>query len=167
MNSEGSKLHADHVIRSAYPAPGDSSAYADGDLIGTKLTFTDVVANDRGGGLIKNVIIVDLDGNSAEMDLFLFDTDLETNTGTGAKTNWSTGDNAAADICDSDALNIIGAINISTGDYAAAGAGIAAVEVDLPFYVPGRNMYGIVVSGGTPQFNSTGTLLVKLAIERD
>ena len=166
MISEGSKLHSDHVVRSAYPYPNDSTAYADGDLIGTKMTFENAVPNEYGGGRIRNVTIIDKDGNAKKMELFIFDQDLG-NTGTG-KTNWATGNNAALSIGDSDAENIVGVINLSTGDYiAATGAGVTTVNVDLPFYAKSRNLYGLLQSGADPQFNSTGTVVVRLGIERD
>ena len=38
---------------------------------------------------------------------------------------------------------------------------------DLPFYAKSRNLYGLLQSGATPQFNSTGTVVVRLGIERD
>lgn len=166
MNSEGSKIHGNHVVRSAYPYPGSTADYAANDLIGTKMTFSDVVPADRGSGQIRSVTVIDLDGNVKAMDLFLFSSDL--NTGIGA-TNWSTGDNVALAFADSDLLNCVGAVSISTGDYKATAAtgAVAFKEVAIPFSIDSRTLYGLLKSKGAPAFSDSTKISIGIGIERD
>ena len=164
MKSEGSKLYNNRWVAEAHAYPS-TVAYTAGDLVGTKLTFADVIQADYGGGEITSVTVVDLAKQLKAMDLIVFSEDLA--TGTGA-TNWSTGDNAALDVADSDALNCVGKISISTGDYASLNdSAIATKSASLPFYVRGRNLYGLLVTRGTPTFADTDDLTVKISIERD
>ena len=160
MKSEGSKLYNSRWVAEAHAYPS-TVAYTAGDLMGTKLTFADVIQADYGGGEITSVTVVDLAKQLTAMDLLLFD---ELSTGTA----WATGDNAALDVADADALNCIGKISIGTGDYSSLNDNaIATKSTSLPFYVRGRNLYGLLVTRGTPTFADTDDLTVKISIERD
>jgi len=166
MNSEGSKLRNDRFGIKACPQPGSTVAYTAGDLIGTKMTYDDVVPNDYGGGSIKSVTILDFNKQDKALDLLFFAEDLA--SGTGAGTNWATGDNAALDVASSDLVNCIGVVSIGTGDYSAFNDnGVATVETDIPFYVRGKNLYGLMVARGTPAFESASCLYTRIGIERD
>jgi len=164
-NSEGSRLHNNRWVTEAHPYPLSTTAYAAGDLIGTKMTFPDVIQADYGGGEITNVTVIDKGKQLKALKLLIFEEDLGANTGVG--TTWSTGDNATLRVADSDAVECAGVISIGTGDYTSlADNTIASKSASLPFYVKGRNLYGLLVSGGTGSYDSDD-IVIKLGIERD
>lgn len=165
---EGVKLYNSRWVKSARPTTPSTSTggYSAGDLIGTKMTFADVISADQGGGSIVGAIVVDLSKQNSALDLLLFGDDLD--SGTGAGTTWATGDDAALDAADSDLATCIGHISIGTGDYSILNDNsIANVSTNLPFYISGKNLYGLVVARGTPTFASTDELEIRLLIERD
>ena len=148
-------------------ATSSGATYAAGDLVGTKMTFEDVIPEDYGGGSIRSVRLIDYNDQMAAMDLLLFNDDIT--SGTGAGTNWATGDNVALDVADSDLTSLVAAISIGTGDYKSfADNAVAEVEVDIPFYMEGtRKLYGLLVARGTSAFASTDDLIVTIGVERD
>ncbi len=166
MAGEGNQVHANRWVIAARPH-NSTAAYGTADLVGTKMTFEDVIPEDYGGGSIRSVQVLDYSDQMAAVDLILFGDELASNTGAG--TTWATGDNAALDIADSDALNIIGAVSIGTGDYHTFSDNAVAVkQVDIPFYIRGRNLYGLLVSRGAPTYGgSTDEIVVSIGVERD
>lgn len=164
-NSEGSRLYNNRWMTEAHPYP-NTDAYGAGDLVGTKMEFADAIQADYGAGEIVSVVVVDKDKQSKALDLLIFTEDLAANTGAG--TTWATGNNAALRVADSDAMNCIGKISVSTGNYSVlSDNSIAVTTTGLPFYIKGsRSLYGLVVSRGTPTYSTDG-LLIRLGIERD
>ena len=163
MGSERLRVHGNRIIRKM-PCYTSTIAYGAGDLVGTKITFSDVITADQGGGSIKSLVLTDKSKQNSKLDLLLFDEEFSTGTGT----KWATGDNGALVVADSDAVNCIGIVNLATGDYSVLSANsIANTEVDIPFYLSGRHMFGLLVARGTPTYTSTVDLQLALGIERD
>src|SRR3954469_19526232 len=87
-------------VFSQTPTITASSAYASGNALGGKLTFTNAIFNPQptqnnagGGGIIFNALILDKDKQSAAIDIVLFKVDF---TATADKSNFdpSAGDMA-------------------------------------------------------------------------
>ena len=166
MTGEGRKANGNRWIIEAQPTLS-TSAYDTGDLAGAKLTFEDVISEDYGGGAIVSMQVIDAAAQNAELHLILFDEDL--NSGTGAGTNWATGDNVALSIASSDLANCVGVVDVSTGDYLAAAANSTAIKThNVPFYLEGkRKLYGLLYVKGAPTYTASNALNIRLGIERD
>lgn len=139
-------------------------AYDAGDLVGSLLTFEDVIEADYGGGLIVHASIVDLAKQSAALKLLLFNASISTGTGTTLT------DGSAADIGDSDIKDkYIGHLTFTTGEYVLLNDSSAATNAEqIAFYLPtGRDLYGVLVTQGTPTYTSGEVITVKLGIELD
>jgi hypothetical protein len=137
-------------------------------LIGTKITFEDVIQADYGGGAIVSALVINKMDQKPALDLLVFQEDLD--SGTGAGTNWATGDDAALAVVSSDIVNCIGHISIGTGDYSDAGSCVVAnVSANIPFSIKSRKLYGLLVARGAMDMTSGSTddLIVGLGIERD
>lgn len=168
MKSEGTKSFGNRVLVQAHAYNTTATGYAAGDLIGTKITFNDVIQADYGGGAIVSALVINKMDQKTAMDLLVFQEDLA--SGTGAGTNWATGNNAALAIADSDIVNCIGHISIGTGDYSDGGeCAVANVSANLPFSIKSRKLYGLLVARGAMDMTSGSTddIIVGLGIERD
>lgn len=156
---------SDHKIYSAeahsYCSTG--AAYADGDLIGAKMTFSNILRSDIGGAMVVSAEVLDASTNAAALDLLLFNADVST------ASVYSSGDNAALAVAAADLANLVGVVSFSTGDYSQfADNEIAVVNnIGLGVYMPnGQDLYGVMVSRGTPTYTSTDDLTVRINIER-
>lgn len=147
----------------AHSYSSTGGAYADGDLIGAKMTFTNIIREDIGGAVITSAQLIDASTQAAAVDLLLFNADLSTGT------PGDTGDNAAFDIDDADLANLIGIISFSTGDYSQFADNEIATVNDINLLIQledVQDIYGALVSRGTPTYTSTDDLIVRLNFER-
>lgn len=130
-----------------------SSAYASGNAIGGLLTFAGVSGKCK----ILSVNIIDAADQKAAMDLVLF-----------KATFTPTTDKSAISISDADALNFAAGVSIVAGDYIDIGAGAVASK-SLGFLAhtnaSGTNLYGQLISRGTPTYGATSDLKVVLTVE--
>lgn len=166
--SEGTKLYNNRALIFAHAYNTAATGYAAGDLVGTKITFEDVIQTDYGGGAIISAVVTNKMDQKSALDLLVFQEDLD--SGTGAGTNWSTGNDAALAVASSDIVNCIGHISIGTGDYSDAGAcAVANVSANLPFSIKSRKLYGLLVARGAMDMTSGSTddILVGIGVERD
>ena len=150
------------AVVSASPT-ADTSAYADGDLIGGKLSFSSAVRFSAGSALLQNAVLVDQAKQSANIDLVLFDADPTGTTFT---------DQAAFDVADADMDKIIAVIRFGTyGDWITFNDnGIA--QYTPPGGVPiklttGTTLYGALVSRGAPTFAASTDLKARLVLTQD
>lgn len=142
----------------------DTSAYATGDLIGKHtggyLTFANAIG--VGGTKLISARLIDQAKQAAAIDLVLFSTIPNTNTLT---------DNGALDVADADLLNYLGHISFVAGSYAAFADNNAAILRDLQLGLNpasnDKNIYGLLVSRGTPTFAAATDLAVAITLERD
>lgn len=126
----------------------NTSIYADGDLVGEKLTLA-VPAS----GIIETITLIDQAKQNAALDLIFFIKNPSATTFT---------DNAALDVADADALNIIGAVRIAASDYVdLADNSVACLRGVGLGYVSdaGSVLYACFVSNGaTPTYAATTDL---------
>lgn len=137
----------------------DTNAYTAGDLIGGKLTLSNATAYTVYSGIISNVVIEDKDAESTDIDVVFFDTDPSTTTFT---------DNAAFDPSDTDLLNIICVVSVTT-DVTFNDNGLSyALNQNCPFRTPGSNtIYAALVAREAVTYTSSSDLLLRVGILQD
>jgi len=146
------------VIVSAIPVVSISPAYASGDAVGAVLSFASAVRVSAGSGVIESVTITDLAKQSANLDLFLFDTNPSV----------PPTDNDPADIADADLVTCVGVIPV-TGHHTANDNGVSCARaIGLGFKLAsGTTLYGMLVSRGTPTYSGVSDLTVRLAVRQN
>lgn len=124
------------------------------------LNFTNAMRKADGTGVLQSLDIVDTDNIKAPLMLILFNQ----NPSAGTYTDKS------APVFSTDSANIIRAIPINTSDYQVAG-GVAIADLcpgsRILTGVGSANIYGVLVTPGTPTFTHSNALTVKLGIMRD
>lgn len=117
----------------------DTAVYASGDLLTPLMTFD--VGNVGDGGVIKSLMIVDLDADSPALDVLFFTSNLSNSTLTL---------NAAADIHDTDILTFIGHVSFVSGNWIALADSSVATRENLSLPFTTGTLYAVAVSRGTP-----------------
>lgn len=132
----------------------DTSAYASGDTIGAKMTFTGVCSMGKQRAQILGVQILDKAKQSADIDVVLFNTSAPGGTYT---------DNAAITIADANLPNIQAEISITTHKTFNDNSISYSSEVIRPVMcdTPG-NLYGYMISRGTPTYAASDLTVVLL-----
>ena len=130
----------------ANPVLTSAGAYVSGDYIGTDaspMTFTNAVRVSGGSGVIESAVLIDKAVQSANIELWLFDT---------APT--PPADNAAWTISDANALTCIGVIAFQTYYASALNSISIAKGLGITFNAVARDIYGCFVTRGTPTLAS-------------
>lgn len=143
-----------------------TSAYADGDALGDKLTFTAALQSSTATGYVISIMVTDLAGTTEDIDLVLFRTDPAATTFT---------DNAALDIADADLSKVMAVVNFGSANRFAFNDNGVKYVASLAIPVEGkttasalsRTFYGALVSRGTPTFAGTSDVSVTLGISQD
>lgn len=142
-----------------------TAIYADLDVVGTLLTFPDVIRADRGGGEIIDAVLYDTSSVTAPLELLLFSSAPTTATIT------ATGDNELLVLADTDLPKVCGSISFSTGgvQHLFGSNALHFADTDLPkaFYTNDRSLYGLLLSRGTPTYSCGNIMGVKLLVKRD
>ena len=137
-----------------------AGAYSANDAVGGLMTFNAAAYKTFGSGVIQTITIVDDAAQNAEMELHLFD-----------QTFTATGDNDAFDPSDADLENYLGYILVTTADYKSftdnSAASVSNVGLAFNLVSTGVNLFGQLVTRGTPTYVATSDLTVKLAILQD
>jgi len=140
----------------------DTSAYATGELIGGKLTFTGAMREKYGTGVIHSVVIADKAKQNVALDIVLFDSDPSSTTFT---------DQATLTIADADLLKVVGVISVVATDYKSFADNSVADLKNIGLIVKSNSsstsLYGCLVSRGTPTYASATDLQIKLKILQD
>ena len=126
----------------------DGNIYASGDLMGGKLTLSNVIRVAGGSGILQEIAIHDLTNQKAALDVILFNSNPSTTTFTN---------NAALDVSDADLVRIIGHVSILASDYISFADNAVATKSGLAMPVDvaaGRDLYACVVSRGTPTYTA-------------
>lgn len=147
------------TVISQTPAISAAAIYAAKEAVGGKLTFANAARVAAGSGIINSVVIIDNDGESAELVLALYQADFV-----------ASADNAPFDPTDADNLNLIGHVKILAADYQTfTDNGVATVSgINLPFKLPaGTSIYGQLMCTGAPTYTAVTDLTVKLGILQD
>ena len=136
-----------------------AGAYSANDAVGGLLTFANAGRVSTGGGVIKNVLLIDDAGQDAAMELWLFDV-----------TFTAMADNAAWAPSESDLRNLVAVISTddSANGWAAAGTpSVCAIECSYRFDLEGTSLFGQLVTRGTPTFAATDDVTVQIGLLQD
>ena len=130
------------------PGIGTAAAYAAGDAFGAKFTF-DVPR----GGVIEAAIMLDLDDEGIETELWLFDQDFT-----------ATADNSAFAPTDMDLLKLVAVISIT--NFADAANNRVGINngMGLPYAAPTGKLYCQCVTRGAPTIAADNIPLLALRI---
>lgn len=150
---------------SVTPTVSNGVAYAAGDLIGGKMTFTGAVKSSTGSGQLLSVRITDRNKQAADVELVLFSSNPSSTTFT---------DNGAFDIATADLSKVVAVIGMgSTARFAYTTPGVIYLgNLLIPVRAlsgasPGNTLYGALVSRGTPTYTSTSAITVTIAVMAD
>lgn len=136
-----------------------AGAYTAGDAVGGLLTFANAARVSEGGGVVKNLLIIDDAGQDAELELWLFD-----------RTFTAMADNAPWAPSEADLENCIGVISTedSTRGWMAAGTpSVIDVEVSRRYDLAGTSLFGQLVTRGTPTFVASDDVTLKIGLLMD
>jgi hypothetical protein len=134
-----------------------AGVYSANDAVGGLLTFASAARVSGGGGIIKQVVLLDDAGQDAAMELWLFNS-----------TFTAMADNAAWAPSEADLRKLIAIVSTADGAYFAAGTPSAArVVVDQRYDLTGTSMFGQLVTRGTPTFVATDDVTVKVCLVQD
>lgn len=146
----------------ATPTITNGTAYASGDLIGGKLTFTNAVLSSQRHAEIVGGVLYDSSKQSADVDLVIFSADPTATT--------FTNDSAFAVHAD-DLQKVVAVIKFRSTDYVPFSANSVGIvdNTSKKFRSTGTAspfdaVYGALVSRGTPTYTSTTALTVGLTI---
>lgn len=132
-------------------------AYAAGDCVGGVLEFADAARTAGIGGVVKNMTLVDDNGQDAAMELWLFD-----------QTFTSPGDNAAWVATEAELHNLVAILNSVDGSWFATGTpSVNEVEVSQQYTCVGTSLFGQLVTRGTPTFAATDDISVIIGLLLD
>ena len=125
----------------------NSTPYGDGDLVGTKITLTDIIPN-RKGGILQTIVLHDLDAQDASLLFIIWDLDPASTTFTN---------NSVLDIADADLPNVIAKVRISNLDYDDFSDNSIGEVDNLSIPLRGAKLYAALVSdGATPTYTANG-----------
>lgn len=134
-----------------------AGAYTAGDNVGGLLTFVNAALASGGGGVIKNMIIIDDAGQDGELELWLFD-----------QTFTAGADNAAWAPSAADLENCIGVISTSGETWRAAGTpSVITVEIAMRYDLDGTSLFGRLVTRTADTYVATTDLTCKVALLQD
>ena len=135
----------------------DSNAYTANDVLAATQALAGAARVAGGTGIIQTITLLDKDDQGVAMDLVF----LDANVGIGTE-------NAAVSVADSDAVAILGTINIGTSDYCDLINSQVATLTNVGFeYKCAAAATGLWVAaitrGGTPTYTAAG-LSLKIGI---
>ena len=134
-----------------------AGAYSADDNVGGLLTFALAAKATGGGGVIKNVLIVDDAGQDAELELWLFDTTFTAGT-----------DNDAWAPTEAQLHTLITVITTADGTYYAGGTpSVCDIEVARRYDCTGTSLFGRLVTRGTPTYVATDDVTVRIMLLQD
>ena len=147
------KISTDGILTKKVPGAEvgvNTTTYADGDLVGTKLTLTDTVPH-RKGGILQTVVLHDLDAQNASLIFIIWDVNPLSTTFTN---------NSVLDIADDDLPNVVAKVRISNIDYDDFSDNSIGEVDNLSMPLKGRVLYAALVSdGSTPTYSANGLSL--------
>ena len=134
-----------------------AGVYHAGDVVGGLLTFANAARSSGGGGVIKDVVIVDDNGQDAEMELWLFDTTIT-----------AIANNDAWALTEVQLHTLITIVKSTDGAWCASGTPSAnAIEVARRYDCTGTSLFGQLVTRGTPTFAATDDVTVRIMLLQD
>ena len=148
----------DHATVDATPTI-TAGLYTLGAAVGGLLTFASVVHASGNGGRITDVVVIDKSAQEAPLELVLFD-----------RAFTPTADGSLFAPSNADLAHSIGVIPILPQDYTRFSANSMAWirNVNKAFTAVGTaNIYGQLVTRGTPTFSSVSDITIRLTVVKD
>ena len=148
---------SDGATVAVIPTISAAGLYAAGDAVGGLLTFANAARATGGGGVLKNVIIIDDDGEDAVLELWLFKV-----------TFTAIADNLAWAPSEADLENCIGVISTNDGTWYAAGTpSVCHIEPAMRYDLTGTSLFGQLVTRSAPTYTAADDLTVKVCLLQD
>lgn len=141
------------VVASATPTITASSAYATGNVIGSKMTFAGLGRIAGGTGLFQMASIHSKSAQTFACDLVLFHTDPAASTFT---------DKTALAVNAADFDKVLGVVHINDWTNLGTPSFAEATQLAMAYKVSAgqTDVYGVLVARSTPTFGSTSDLKV-------
>ena len=137
-----------------------AGAYSANDAVGGLITFSSAAYATFGGGIIQTITIIDDAKQDAESELHLFN-----------QTFTPTADNAAFNPSDDDMENWVGSLSVNPADYTDfvnnSGASVSNIGLAFNLVTTGQDLFGQLVTRGTPTYTATDDLTIKPTILQD
>lgn len=145
------------VVRLSQTPAISTAVYAAKDAVGGLLTFAGAARAVGGSCRIEAVQIVDKGQQRAQLDLVLFDRAFTAPT-----------DNAIFAPTDAELSNVVAVVPIFGGDYADFSTNSVAHKVaGVEILLNGTDLFGALVTRGTPTYTSTADLVVTLTLAQE
>ena len=154
-------------VVTATPTITSGSAYASGNQLGGLLTLSGINGGGSGGCVLQDVIVTDKAGQSAAIDVLLFDASVSLGSDKSAVSI------SAADIT----AHCLGNLKVTAGMYSATGTPSVATfnGSNMPLLLKPAlgvgtgtgTLYAALVCRGTPTYTSTSDLTVKFKFSFD
>lgn len=157
----GNQIGEDHTNVVDVVLSTDTSIYADGDVLADTQLVNAVTRGVDKNGILRSIVVVDKDDQKIAMDLIFFSANVSLGT-----------ENAAPSISDTNAANILGRVNIATGDYVDLGGvsvGFKAISDGMlikPVTATDDIYVAAITRGGTPTYTAAG-LTLRLGFSQD
>lgn len=139
----------------------DTAIYASGDLVGGKLTFAGAAKEGVGSGTVHNVVIQDLDKESANYDVIIFNSN---------PTETTFQDQSPLDIADSDLSKVVCIVSVTTHATFADNGVSYANGTNCVFEIADAStptLYAALVVRATPTYTTAADLTLRLSILQD
>lgn len=131
--------------------------YRKGYNVGGLLTFANAARIIGGGGIIKDMLIIDAAGQDAKLELWIFD---QAFTPGADNTFWAP--------VDTDLHNLITIITTEDGAYFSGSTPSACpIEVARRYDCIGTDLFGRLVTRGMPTYAATDDLTVRIMLLQD
>lgn len=148
----------DLVRLSVTPTIAAASAYVAGEAVGGIMTFANAAAVSGGAVTVVAVQVADLDQERAPMELVLFDR----NPASGTLT-----DSNPADPTNTEVAQIVAVIPISGADYYNfSDNAVAHVACAEHCKLNGTDLFGVLVTRGTPTYTATTDIVVTVSVRQ-
>lgn len=135
-----------------------AGVYVANDNVGGLLTFANAARFSGGGGIVKEILIIDDASQSAELELWLWN-----------QTFSAGADNAVWTPVEAELHNLVTIISTADGTYYTGGATgtVCMVEVARQFNLTGTSLFGRLVTRGTPTYAATDDISVLVHLMQD
>lgn len=143
------------VVRLTATPTISTGIYAAKDAVGTVMTFANAVRASGGSCRLDSVQVVDKAQVKADLDLVFFD-----------RTITATTDNAVFDPTDTEITYVVAVVPVG-GWYDFNDNCVADMPVGKEIVLNGTDLFGVLVSRGTPTYGSTSDLIVICNIIQD
>ena len=155
--SEEIAITSNGITITQTPTVSSTGAHTAGNNVGGLLTFANAARVSGGGGVIKDVLIIDDAGQDAELELWLFDTTFTAGAGQAA---WAP--------TEAQLHTLITVVKSTDGSWIAGGTpSVCPIEVSRRYDCTGTSLFGRLVTRGTPTFSASDDVTVRIMLLQD